>query len=246
MAHSRDEIMQGLFENTLWGKAPPVVEFTKEGLEIGIEPNEMLFGALIPALEEVGRRFESGEFFVPEMLIAARAMQGSMNILKPLMVETGIRTIATYVMMTVKGDMHDIGKNLCNIMLEGAGFKVVDLGVNVAPATMVKAVEEHQPALLGYSAFLTTTMPMFKVNMQTLEEANLRDKVKVMVGGAPVTPEYAEKSGADGYAKDASEVVRVAKKLIGKENVETNENSSPLAAAVKAIENLAKKADEDH
>jgi methanogenic corrinoid protein MtbC1 len=246
MARSRDEIMQGLYENTLWGKAPPVVEFTKEGLEIGIAPNEMLFGALIPALEEVGRRFESGEFFVPEMLIAARAMQGSMNILKPLMVETGIPTIGTYVMMTVKGDMHDIGKNLCNIMLEGAGFKVVDLGVNVAPAMMVKAVEEHQPDLLGFSAFLTTTMPMFKVNMQTLSEAGLREKVKVMVGGAPVTPEYAEKSGADGYAKDASEVVRVAKKLIGKENVETNEANSPLAAAVKALEDMAKKAEGDH
>jgi 5-methyltetrahydrofolate--homocysteine methyltransferase len=244
MARTKDEIMKGLYDNTLWGKAPPVVELTKEGLEIGIAPNDMLFGALIPALEEVGRRFETGEFFVPEMLIAARAMQGSMNILKPLMVDAGIRTIGTFVMLTVKGDMHDIGKNLCNIMLEGAGFKVVDLGVNCAPATIVKAVQEHQPQVLGFSAFLTTTMPMFKVNIQALTDAGLRDKVKVLVGGAPVTPEYAQKSGADGYAKDASEIVRVAKRQIGVS--EEGEVAGPLAAAVKAIEDMAKKAPGQH
>jgi 5-methyltetrahydrofolate--homocysteine methyltransferase len=245
MGRSREEIMQGLYDNTLWGKAPPVVEFTKEGLELGLTPTEMLFQALIPALEEVGRRFEIGEFFVPEMLIAARAMQGAMNILKPLMVETGIPTIGKFVMLTVKGDMHDIGKNLCDIMLEGAGFKVIDLGVNVAPATIVKTVEEQQPELVGFSAFLTTTMPMFKTNIQALEAAGLRDKVKVMAGGAPVTPEYAEKSGADGYAKDASQIVRVAKKLIGKEDVQA-EAPPQLSEAAKAIENMMKKADGSH
>jgi methylmalonyl-CoA mutase cobalamin-binding domain/chain len=244
MSHSKEEILKGLFDNTLWGKAPPVVELTKEGLEAGLTPHEMLFQALIPALEEVGRRFEIGEFFVPEMLIAARAMQGAMNILKPLMIETGIPSIGKFVMLTVKGDMHDIGKNLCNIMLEGAGFKVIDLGVNVAPAKIVQVVTEHQPDLVGFSAFLTTTMPMFKVNIQALQEAGLRDKVKIMVGGAPVSSEYAQKSGADGYAKDASEIVRVAKKLIGV----TTETpvSSPLNAAVKAIEDMAKKADDSH
>ncbi|NWF70030.1 MAG: corrinoid protein [Chloroflexi bacterium] len=246
MPKSREEIMQGLYDNTLWGKAPPVVELTKEGLELGLTPTEILFQALIPALEDVGRRFEIGEFFVPEMLIAARAMQGSMNILKPLMVETGLPTVGKFVMMTVKGDMHDIGKNLCNIMLEAAGFKVIDLGVNVAPATLIKAVQDNEPDLVGFSAFLTTTMPMFKINIQTLHDAGWRDKVKVMVGGAPVTPEYAEKSGADGYAKDASQIVRVAKKLIGKEDVETAAPSSELAAAAKAIENMMKKADEEH
>ncbi len=236
----REEIFEGLYENTLWGKAPPVIELTKEGLDIGLAPDEMLWEALIPALEEVGRRFEIGEFFVPEMLIAARAMQGAMNILKPLMVDAGIETVGTFLMLTVKGDMHDIGKNLCNIMLEGAGFKVIDLGVNVAPTTIIEKVQEHEPDLVGFSAFLTTTMPMFKVNMQVLAEAGLRDKVKVMVGGAPVTPEYAEKSGADGYAKDASEIVRVAKKLIG---VETDTEISPaLAAAVGAVQDMANKA----
>jgi 5-methyltetrahydrofolate--homocysteine methyltransferase len=215
MSRTREEIYQDLFENTLWGNAAPVKEGTREALDVGLEPLDILWTALIPALEEVGRRFEIGDFFVPEMLIAARAMQGAMDILKPLLIDSGVETIGTVVMLTVKGDMHDIGKNLCNIMMEGAGFQVYDLGVNVAPDTMIKAVQEHQPELVGFSAFLTTTMPMFKVNIEALQAAGLRDKVKVMAGGAPVTPEYAEKSGADGYAKDASEIVRLAKRLIG-------------------------------
>ncbi len=239
MTLSRDEILNGLFENTLWGKAPPVKELTQTGLEQGLKPDEILWQALIPALEEVGRRFEIGEFFVPEMLIAARAMQGSMDILKPLMIEAGTKTIATFVMLTVKGDVHDIGKNLCNIMLEGAGFKVVDLGVNVSPAKMVEAVQEHSPDFVGYSAFLTTTMPMFKVNIQALIDAGLRDQVKVLVGGAPVTPEYAEKSGADGYAKDASEIVRVCKEKLGMNPAEGGDIPPHLAAAVEAVQKMA-------
>jgi methanogenic corrinoid protein MtbC1 len=245
MSYTREEILKELFDNTLSGKAPPVKEFTQHGLDAGLTPDDMLWQALIPALEEVGRRFEKGEYFVPEMLIAARAMQGAMNILKPLLVDAGIETIGTFLMLTVKGDMHDIGKNLCDIMLEGAGFKVIDLGVNVAPGTIVKAVEEHKPDLVGFSAFLTTTMPMFKVNIQALVDAGLRDKVKVLAGGAPVTPEYAIKSGADAYAKDASEIVRVAKYLIG---VDT-ETKIPanILAAVNALQNMAgKAADTEH
>jgi 5-methyltetrahydrofolate--homocysteine methyltransferase len=232
-----EEIIDGLYKNTLWGKAPLVKELTNEGLELGMTPDEMLWKALIPALEEVGRRFEIGEFFVPEMLIAARAMQGAMDILKPLMIDSGIETVGTFLMLTVKGDMHDIGKNLCNIMLEGAGFNVIDLGVNVAPATIVEQVQEHKPDLVGFSAFLTTTMPMFKVNMQTLADAGLRDSVKVLVGGAPVTPDYATKSGADGYAKDASEIVRVAKKLVGATG--ETEIPSSITSAVDALQKLA-------
>jgi 5-methyltetrahydrofolate--homocysteine methyltransferase len=240
---SKDEILKGLYENTLWGKAPPVKELTNEGLELGMTPGDMLWDALIPALEEVGRRFEIGEFFVPEMLIAARAMQGAMDILKPLMIDSGIETVGTFLMLTVKGDMHDIGKNLCDIMLEGAGFNVIDLGVNVSPATIIEKVQEHEPDLVGFSAFLTTTMPMFKVNMRALQEAGLRDRVKVLVGGAPVTPEYAEHSGADGYAKDASEIVRVAKRLMG---VEAASNINPdIAAAVDAVQNMASKSQLD-
>ena len=177
-------------------------------------PETLLYDALIPSLEEVGARFERGDFFVPEMLIAARAMQGALDILRPLLAETGAKPIGTFVMGTVKGDVHDIGKNLVNIMLEGAGFTVHDLGVNVAPEKFVEQVVEHEPDIVGFSAFLTTTMPMFKANINALEKAGLRDKVIVMVGGAPVTQEYADAVGADGYAADASTAVRMAKDLI--------------------------------
>jgi 5-methyltetrahydrofolate--homocysteine methyltransferase len=170
-------------------------------------------------------------------------MQGAMDILKPLMIDSGTETVGTFLMLTVKGDMHDIGKNLCNIMLEGSGFNVIDLGVNVAPATVVEKVQEHKPDLVGFSAFLTTTMPMFKVNIQALEEAGLRDGLKILGGGAPVTPEYAEKSGADGYAKDASEIVRVAKRLIGKEGGATDMPAG-ITAAVDAIENMVNKSEQ--
>ena len=211
---THDEILQGLYENTLVGNAPEVKDLTERGLADDLEPEKMLYEALIPSLEEVGARFERGDFFVPEMLIAARAMQGALDILRPLLAETGAKPIGTFVMGTVKGDVHDIGKNLVNIMLEGAGFTVHDLGVNVAPEKFVSAIEEHQPDIVGFSAFLTTTMPMFKANMNALQKAGLRDEVIVMVGGAPVTPEYADAVGADGYAADASTAVRLAKDLI--------------------------------
>jgi 5-methyltetrahydrofolate--homocysteine methyltransferase len=174
----------------------------------------MLYDALIPSLEEVGARFERGDYFVPEMLIAARAMQGALDILRPLLAETGAKPIGTYVMGTVKGDVHDIGKNLVNIMLEGAGFTVHDLGVNVAPEKFIDAINEHKPDIVGFSAFLTTTMPMFKANINAIEKAGLRERVIVMVGGAPVTQEYADAVGADGFAADASTAVRKAKELI--------------------------------
>ncbi|HSS54700.1 MAG TPA: corrinoid protein [Gaiellales bacterium] len=209
-----DEILQGLFDNTLIGNAPAVKDLTNEGLDMGMDPETLLYDALIPSLEEVGARFERGDFFVPEMLIAARAMQGALDILRPLLAETGAKPIGTFVMGTVKGDVHDIGKNLVNIMLEGAGFTVYDLGVNVAPEKFVEQVQEHEPDIVGFSAFLTTTMPMFKANINALEKSGLRDRVIVMVGGAPVTQEYADAVGADGYAADASTAVRLAKSLI--------------------------------
>ena len=211
---THEEILQGLYDDTLVGNAPSVRELTERGLAEGIGPEVMLYEALIPSLEEVGARFERGDFFVPEMLIAARAMQGALDILRPLLAETGAKPIGTFVMGTVKGDVHDIGKNLVNIMLEGAGFTVHDLGVNVAPETFVQQIEEHQPDIVGFSAFLTTTMPMFKANINALEKAGLRGKVIVMVGGAPVTQQYADAVGADGYAADASTAVRLAKDLI--------------------------------
>ena len=213
---TNEEILQGLFDNTLIGNAPEVKDLTNAGLEQDMSPESMLYDALIPSLEEVGARFERGDFFVPEMLIAARAMQGALNILRPLLAETGAQQVGTYVMGTVKGDVHDIGKNLVNIMLEGAGFTVYDLGVNVAPEKFIEAINEFQPDVVGFSAFLTTTMPMFKANINALEKAGMRDDIIVMVGGAPVTQEYADAVGADGYAADASSAVRLAKDLIQK------------------------------
>src|SRR6478672_9175140 len=197
---THEEILKGLYDDTLVGNAPSVKALVETGLADDMDPSAMLYDALIPSLEEVGARFERGDYFVPEMLIAARAMQGALDILRPLLAETGAVQVGTFLMLTVKGDVHDIGKNLCNIMLEGAGFTVIDLGVNTPPEKIVAAIKQHEPPVVGFSAFLTTTMPMFKVNIDTLTKAGLRDKVKVMVGGAPVTAEYAKKIGADGYA----------------------------------------------
>jgi methylmalonyl-CoA mutase cobalamin-binding domain/chain len=211
---TNEELLSQLYDMTLVGNGPAVLELTNTGLAAGLGPEMLLYEALIPSLEEVGARFERGDFFVPEMLIAGKAMAGALEILRPLLAETGAETIGKIVMGTVKGDVHDIGKNLVNIMFEGAGFHVIDLGVQVAPEKFVDAVVEHQPDIVGFSAFLTTTMPMFKANINALTKAGLRDKVLVMVGGAPVTQEYADVVGADGYAADASAAVVRAKQLI--------------------------------
>jgi methylmalonyl-CoA mutase cobalamin-binding domain/chain len=209
-----EDLLTELYDKTLTGNAPAVLELTRTGLSDGLGPETLLYEALIPALEEVGARFERGDFFVPEMLIAGKAMAGALEILRPLLAETGAEAIGTVVMGTVKGDVHDIGKNLVNIMFEGAGFQVIDLGVQVSPEKFVDAVKTHKPDIVGFSAFLTTTMPMFKANIHALTKAGLRDEVIVMVGGAPVTQEYADVVGADGYAADASAAVVKAKELI--------------------------------
>jgi 5-methyltetrahydrofolate--homocysteine methyltransferase len=219
---THDEIIKALFDETMIGNAPAVLELTNQALADGMGPDTILFEALIPSLEEVGARFERGDYFVPEMLIAGKAMSGALNVLRPLLAETGAETVGTFLMGTVKGDVHDIGKNLVNIMLEGAGFKVIDIGVQVAPEKFIAAINEHQPDILGMSAFLTTTMPMFKVNIHEITKAGLRDKVIIMVGGAPVTQEYADAVGADGFASDASTAVRVAKDLIQKKRALVN------------------------
>jgi 5-methyltetrahydrofolate--homocysteine methyltransferase len=214
-----EEILQGLYDQTLVGNAPAVLDLTNAGLDAGMTAETLLFDALIPSLEEVGARFERGDFFVPEMLIAGRAMAGALERLRPLLAETGAQTVGTFVMGTVKGDVHDIGKNLVNIMLEGAGFHVIDLGVQVSPEKFIDAIRAHKPDIVGFSAFLTTTMPMFKANINALVKAGLRDQVIVMVGGAPVTQEYADAVGADGYAADASTAVKKAKDLIQRRRV---------------------------
>src|SRR6266851_3952646 len=190
--------------------------------------------------EEIGRRFEKGDFFVPEMLIAARAMQGALVILRPLIAETGAQPVGRYVIGTVKGDIHDIGKNLCVIMLEGAGFEVFDLGVNTPPEKFVAAVEEHKPDVVGFSAFLTTTMPMFKVNIEAITKAGLRDKVHIAVGGAPVTEEYARHVGADSYAPDASMATRMAKEIVG-DRSQSSQGAQALEQAVMKIDETLRK-----
>jgi len=211
---TKDELLGELYDKTLTGNGPAVLDLTNQGLGQGLGPETLLYEALIPALEEVGARFERGDFFVPEMLIAGKAMAGALEILRPLLAETGAEAIGTVVMGTVKGDVHDIGKNLVNIMFEGAGFHVIDLGVQVAPEKFIEAIKTHKPDIVGFSAFLTTTMPMFKANINALQKAGLRDEVIVMVGGAPVTQEYADVVGADGYAADASAAVVKAKELL--------------------------------
>ena len=229
------EIFQGLYDHTVLGRAPEVKTLTQAGLDQRLDPVKMLYEALLPALQEVGRRFEVGDFFVPEMLMSARAMQAALNLLRPLLAARGEKTLGKFVMGTVKGYVHDIGKNLCNIMLEGAGFEVIDLGVNVAPEKFVEAVRTHQPQLLGMSAFLTTTMPMFKVNVEALKKAGLRDQVKVMCGGAPVTAHFAEMSGADAYCPDASATARRAQELLG---LTASAPAPDLAQAVAAVEKM--------
>ncbi len=210
-----DKILDALYDYTIDGEREPVVALTKEGLELGMDPLVILFDSLIPALEEVGRLFEEGTFFVPEMLVAAKSMQGAMDQLRPLLAKTDTKPVGTFVMGTIKGDIHDIGKNLCNIMLEGAGFNVIDLGVNVPEQAFVDAIREHKPDAVGLSAFLTTTMPMLISTIEAIKEAGLRDVAIIFVGGAPVTQEYCDIVGADGYAPNASALVRELKAKMG-------------------------------
>jgi len=189
-------------------------EKVQEALDAGIEPQEILNEGMIAAMAEVGRLFEEGEFFVPEMLVAAKTMQNGMLSLKPHLVETGVKSAGKVVLGTVKGDLHDIGKNLVGLMLEGAGFEVMDLGIDVPPEKFVEVVQAGDVEIIGLSALLTTTMPNMQSTIDALKDAGLRDNVKVMVGGAPLTDGYANEVGADGYAQDASRAVKLAKSLL--------------------------------
>jgi len=189
-------------------------EKVQEALDAGIEPEEILNDGMIAAMAEVGRLFEEGEFFVPEMLVAAKTMQNGLAFLKPHLVETGVKSAGKVVLGTVKGDLHDIGKNLVGLMLKGAGFEVIDLGIDVPPEEFVAAVQAGDVKIIGLSALLTTTMLNMKSTIDALKDAGLRDNVRVMVGGAPLTDGYAKEVGADGYAPDASRAVKLAKSLI--------------------------------
>lgn len=206
--------MSALAENLINGKADPVRELTQKALDEGVPPGEILNEGLIKGMSVVGEKFKNNEFYVPEVLIAARAMHAGMDILKPALASSGVEPVGKVILGTVKGDLHDIGKNLVAMMLEGAGFEVNDLGIDVAPENFVEAVKEGGD-VVAMSALLTTTMTAMKTTLEALEEAGVRDKVKTMIGGAPVTQNYADEIGADGYARDAASAADKAKELIG-------------------------------
>ncbi len=202
-----------LYEAILTGDAPKAEAATRAALEANVEPAELLREHMIPAMDEVGRRFECNEYFVPELLIAARAMKKSLELLTPRLAETGAEPAGRVVIGTVQGDLHDIGKNLVASMLEGGGFQVVDLGVDVAPEQFVAAAQQQDGTIVALSALLTTTMTVMKKVVEALERAGLREKTRVIVGGAPITQQYADQIGADGYSDNASGAVALARRL---------------------------------
>jgi 5-methyltetrahydrofolate--homocysteine methyltransferase len=208
-------ILEDLRKSVIEGNAKSAEAQVQQALNEGVGAETILNTALIPAMSEVGQKFEDGEYFVPEMLISARAMQAGLKLLKPLLAASGTEPIGTVAIGTVKGDLHDIGKSLVAMMLEGAGFEIMDMGVDVSPEKFVQAVRDGAN-IVAMSALLTTTMPNMQNTIKALNEAGLRGKVKVMVGGAPVTDAYAQQIGADGYSTDASSAVRKAKELLGK------------------------------
>jgi len=206
--------LKTLYDSVVNGEIEEVADGVNAALAAGEAPDRILNEALIPAMSEVGRLFEEQEYYVPEMLISAKAMQGGLAILKPLLAAAGAVAGPKVAFGTVKGDLHDIGKNLVIMMLEGAGFQVTDLGVDVSPDKFIAAVKDGAQ-MIGMSAMLTTTMPNMKVTIDALAAAGVRDNVKIMIGGAPLTQAYAEQIGADGYSQDASSAVRKAKDLLG-------------------------------
>ena len=210
-----DTILKTIQESVINGDKDDVESQVHKALDAKIKADEILSTGLIAAMKEVGDRFEAGDFYVPEMLIAARAMQAGLAILKPMLVQSGIQSTGKVVIGTVKGDLHDIGKNLVAMMLEGAGFEVVDLGTDVTPEKFTAAVKDSGANLVGISALLTTTMSNMKSVISALQEAGVREQVKVMIGGAPLTDGFAKEIGADGYAPDASRAVSLAKTLLG-------------------------------
>jgi 5-methyltetrahydrofolate--homocysteine methyltransferase len=209
-----EPVIKEIFDSILEGSQKVTVAKVQQALDAGINPAVILNDGMVAAMAEVGRLFEEGEYFVPEMLIAARAMQNGLAVLKPHLASANVKSQGKVVAGTVKGDLHDIGKNLVCMMLEGAAFEIVDLGSDVTPEKFVEAVRSTGADVICMSALLTTTMPNMKNTIEALKTAGLRDKVKVMVGGAPLTDQYAREIGADGYAADASRAVALAKSLL--------------------------------
>jgi 5-methyltetrahydrofolate--homocysteine methyltransferase len=209
-----EQVMQELYTSILNGENKVVPVKVQAALDEGVDASRILNEGMIAAMAEVGRLFEEGEYYVPEMLISARSMQAGLAVLKPHLMQANIKSAGKVVAGTVKGDLHDIGKNLVCMMLEGAGFEIYDLGTDVSPEKFVAAIQEQDVDIVALSALLTTTMPNMKVTIQALNEAGLRERVKVIIGGAPVTEGYAQQIGADGYSPDASRAVSLAKSLL--------------------------------
>ncbi len=208
------EDLQQLYDAILIGNFKLARETTEKALAANADPQELVQKYMIPAMDEVGRRYEANEYFVPELLIAARAMKASLELIRPLLIARGASFSGRVVIGTVKGDLHDIGKNLVAAMLEGAGFEVIDLGVDVSPDKFTNAIKEKNANLVAMSALLTTTMSSMKTIIDAINAAGLRSKVKVMIGGAPVTDKYASDIGADGYSSNANGAVALARKLL--------------------------------
>jgi len=203
-----------LYNAILDGGVAGAKDGAQAALAAGLEPGLILSEGMIAAMQEVGKRFEEGEYYVPEMLISARAMQAGLNLLKPHLVGTDVKPAGKIVLGTVKGDLHDIGKNLVGLMLEGAGFEIIDLGVDVSPEKFVEAIVTEGADMVALSALLTTTMPNMQTTIEAIQKAGLRDKVKIIIGGAPITQDYANQIGADGFSSDASRAVTMAKSLL--------------------------------
>ncbi len=208
------DILEEISTAVIEGNMGEIADLTDDALDEGLSAEDILNKGLMPGMDYVGVEFKAGNMFVPEVLRSAKAMQRSMDILRPLLAETGIEMVGKVLLGTVKGDLHDIGKNLVGMMCEGAGFEVLDLGKDVEPEAFVEAVKEQNPDVLGMSALLTTTMRVMGHTIQALEEAGLRDKVKIMIGGAPVTNAFADQIGADGYASNAASAAEMAKEFV--------------------------------
>lgn len=208
------DVLSKLSTSVIEGNVDEMEQLTHRGLDEGLSAKELLDKGLMPGMDYVGAEFKAGNLFVPEVLRSARAMQTSMDILKPLLAESGVSMVGKILLGTVKGDLHDIGKNLVGMMCEGAGFDVHDLGKDIGPDDFVNAVKEVDPDIVGMSALLTTTMRAMESTIQALEEAGVRDQIKIMIGGAPVTQDFADQIGADGYASNAAAAADLAKKLV--------------------------------
>ena len=206
--------LKQLYDSVVSGDAKTTQALTQQALAEGVDPLKLVNDYMVPAMDEVGRRFEANEYFVPELLISARAMKAALELIRPILTARGDKPVGRVAIGTVKGDLHDIGKNLVGSLLEGGGFEVIDLGVNVTPEKFIETVNSKQANIVAMSALLTTTMPAMKTTIDALKQAGVRDKVKILIGGAPITQKYADEIGADGYSENAVGAVALAKKAV--------------------------------